>query len=121
FPQEAIENAVVALIALKYTQSNSVAFAAGGQAVGIGAGQQSRIHCTRIAADKAETWMLRRHPAFAGARFAEGVSRTEKYNAIDQCIHYDQLTEPEKRRLAAYFTGEPPRVGSVERAAWFSR
>src|SRR5690606_39131632 len=49
------------------------------------------------------------------------VSRTEKYNAIDQCIHYDQLTEPEKRRLAAYFTGEPPRVGSVERAAWFSR
>jgi len=120
-PGEAVESAVVALIALKYTQSNSVAFAAGGQAIGIGAGQQSRIHCTRIAADKAETWMLRRHPAFAGAPFAPNVSRTEKYNLIDQCIHYDQLTEPEKRQLASSFAGEPPRLGAAERAAWFSR
>ncbi len=120
-PQEAVENAVVALIALKYTQSNSVAFAASGQAIGIGAGQQSRIHCTRIAADKAETWMLRRHPALAGAPFVEGISRTEKYNAIDQCIHFDQLTEPEKRQLAACFDGDVPKVDASERSAWFSR
>lgn len=120
-PQEAIENAVVALIALKYTQSNSVAFAARGQAIGIGAGQQSRIHCTRIAADKAETWMLRRHPALAGAPFKDSVSRTEKYNAIDQCIHFDQLTDPEKRQLGTCFTGDAPRVSAAERNAWFSR
>ena len=120
-PQEVIENAVVALIALKYTQSNSVAFASQGQAIGIGAGQQSRIHCTRIAADKAETWMLRRHPVMTGAPFADGVTRTEKYNAIDQCIHFDQLTEPEKRELAARFSGKVPRVSTADRTAWFAR
>lgn len=121
FPRDAIRNAVVALIALKYTQSNSVAFAASGQAVGIGAGQQSRIHCTRIAADKAETWLLRRHPAFAKAPFSEDVSRTERYNAIDQCVHFDQLTEPEKRGLAGAFTADPPRVDAANRTEWFGR
>ncbi len=121
FPAGAKESAVVALVALKYTQSNSVAFAVGGQAIGIGAGQQSRIHCTRIAADKAETWMLRRHPAYLGLRFREGMSRTEMYNALDMCIHYDQLTPPEKEMLRGQIEGEIPTLSREEKEAWFRR
>lgn len=119
FPAEVAATAVVALVALKYTQSNSVAFAVGGQAIGIGAGQQSRIHCTRIAADKAETWMLRRHPVYLGLGFREGMSRTEKYNALDMCIHYDQLTPPEREMLRAQIAGEIPVLSREEKEAWF--
>ena len=117
-PPEAVEDAIVALIALKYTQSNSIAFAWSGQAIGIGAGQQSRIHCTRIAADKAETWLLRRHPLLAGADFAPGLSRTAKYNAIDMCIRYDQLTEPERALLPESFQGPVPTLTAEKRRSW---
>ncbi len=117
-PEEAAEDAVVALIALKYTQSNSIAFAWEGQAIGIGAGQQSRIHCTRIAAEKAETWLLRRHPVFAGAEFLPDLSRTAKYNAIDMCIRFDSLTDPEKAMLAENFTGPVPTVTPEQRRGW---
>lgn len=119
FPADVTATAIVALIALKYTQSNSVAFAMGGQAIGIGAGQQSRIHCTRIAADKAETWMLRRHPAYLSLDFREGMSRTEKYNALDMCIHYDQLTPPEKEMLRGQIQGEIHLLSREEKEAWF--
>lgn len=117
-PEGAAEDAVVGLIALKYTQSNSIAFAWEGQAIGIGAGQQSRIHCTRIAADKAETWLLRRHPVFAGAEFAPELSRTAKYNAVDMCIRYDSLTEPEKEMLSTNFSGDVPRLSPEQRQGW---
>lgn len=117
-PPEAADDAVVALTALKYTQSNSVAFAWQGQAIGIGAGQQSRIHCTRIAAAKAETWILRRHPVFAGAQFAPGLSRTAKYNAIDMAIRYAELTGPERAMLAESFAGPVPTLSADERARW---
>lgn len=121
FPREALDDAVVALVALKYTQSNSVAFAWGGQAIGIGAGQQSRIHCTRIAADKAETWLLRRHPAFLEAPFRADLSRTARYNAIDMCIRFDQLTPAERALLAEQFDGAPPSISREEREAWIRR
>ena len=120
-PTTAAEDAVVALTALKYTQSNSIAFAWGGQAIGIGAGQQSRIHCTRIAADKAETWFLRRHPRLVEADFAPGLSRTAKYNALDACIRYDQLTQIEKDMLQQNFAGPIPRLDLTERKAWIDQ
>lgn len=77
---------VVATIALKYTQSNSVCYAKNGQVVGLGAGQQSRIHCTRLAGDKAENWWLRHHPDVLGFQFKKGVKRADKANAIDNYV-----------------------------------
>ncbi len=82
-PKEKAIDLIIALITLKYTQSNSVCFAADGQAIGVGAGQQSRIHCTRLAAQKADLWHLRRHEKVLSLQFAEGVGRPEKNNIID--------------------------------------
>ncbi len=82
-PADKAIDLVIALITLKYTQSNSVCFAEDGQAIGVGAGQQSRIHCTRLAAQKADLWHLRRHEKVLGLQFAEGVGRPEKNNIID--------------------------------------
>ena len=82
-PEDKAIDLIVSLITLKYTQSNSVCFAADGQAIGVGAGQQSRIHCTRLAAQKADLWHLRQHEKVLGLRFAEGVGRPEKNNIID--------------------------------------
>ncbi len=82
-PEEKAVDLLVSLITLKYTQSNSVCFAADGQAIGVGAGQQSRIHCTRLAAQKADLWHLRQHPKVLDLCFAEGVGRPEKNNIID--------------------------------------
>ena len=82
-PLEAQQDLVIALITLKYTQSNSVCFAYDGQAIGVGAGQQSRIHCTRLAAQKADLWHLRQHEKVLGLKFAENVGRPDKNNIID--------------------------------------
>ena len=82
-PQEKAIDLIISLITLKYTQSNSVCFAADGQAIGVGAGQQSRIHCTRLAAQKADLWHLRQHEKVLSLQFAEGVGRPEKNNIID--------------------------------------
>ena len=82
-PASAITDLIISLITLKYTQSNSVCFAADGQAIGVGAGQQSRIHCTRLAGTKADLWHLRQHDKVLGLRFAEGVGRPDKNNIID--------------------------------------
>ncbi len=82
-PEEKVIDMIIALITLKYTQSNSVCFAVDGQAIGVGAGQQSRIHCTRLAAQKADLWHLRQHEKVLGLQFAEGVGRPEKNNIID--------------------------------------
>merc|ERR1712141_823358 len=78
-----LRDLMVATIALKYTQSNSVCYARDGQVIGIGAGQQSRIHCTRLAGDKADNWWPRQHPNVLGMRFRKGVKRAEMSNAID--------------------------------------
>ena len=82
-PQEAATDLIISLITLKYTQSNSVCFAVDGQAIGVGAGQQSRIHCTRLAGNKADLWHLRQHDKVLGLQFAEGIGRPDKNNIID--------------------------------------
>ena len=82
-PQEAATDLIISLITLKYTQSNSVCFAVDGQAIGVGAGQQSRIHCTRLAGNKADLWHLRQHDKVLGLQFADGIGRPDKNNIID--------------------------------------
>ena len=82
-PQQAKIDMIVALITLKYTQSNSVCYVKDGQAIGVGAGQQSRIHCTRLAGDKADNWYMRQHPKVLGLQFVEGIRRPDRDNAID--------------------------------------
>ena len=82
-PEQAKRDMVVALITLKYTQSNSVCYVKGGQAIGIGAGQQSRIHCTRLAGQKADNWWLRQSPQVLGLQFVDGLGRADRDNAID--------------------------------------
>ena len=83
---DAVRDLIVASIALKYTQSNSVCYAKDGQVIGLGAGQQSRIHCTRLAGDKADVWWLKQHPRTLGLEFAEGAKRPDKANIADQFI-----------------------------------
>ena len=82
-PQQAKVDMIVALITLKYTQSNSVCYVKDGQAIGVGAGQQSRIHCTRLAGQKADNWYLRQHPKVLGLQFVDGIRRPDRDNAID--------------------------------------
>jgi phosphoribosylaminoimidazolecarboxamide formyltransferase/IMP cyclohydrolase len=86
-PDSAVRDLIVATIALKYTQSNSVCYAKDGQVIGIGAGQQSRIHCTRLAGDKADNWWLRQHPKVVNMKFKKGVKRAEISNAIDNYVN----------------------------------
>lgn len=85
-PAEARTDLIVSLIALKYTQSNSVCYAKNGQTIGVGAGQQSRIHCTRLAGNKADNWYLRQHPKVLGLQFVPGIRRPDRDNAIDLYI-----------------------------------
>lgn len=85
-PPEVLETLIVATIALKYTQSNSVCLAYEGQVIGMGAGQQSRVHCTRLACDKADKWLLQQHPKTLNLTFREGLSKPEKANIVDQYL-----------------------------------
>ena len=85
-PQQAKHDLLLALITLKYTQSNSVCYVKNGQTIGVGAGQQSRIHCTRLAGSKADNWMLRQHPKVLGLQFVDGIRRPDRDNAIDVYI-----------------------------------
>lgn len=101
-PQAARNDLAIALITLKYTQSNSVAYACGGQAIGIGAGQQSRIHCTRLAGTKADNWYLRQSPAVMNLQFVDDIHRADRDNAIDLYIgedYMDVLAEGEWQRI----------------------
>ncbi len=101
-PQSAIDDLAVALITLKYTQSNSVAYVSGGQAIGIGAGQQSRIHCTRLAGQKADNWYLRQSPMVMNLQFVDDIKRADRDNAIDLYIgedYMDVLAEGEWQKI----------------------
>ncbi len=101
-PQSAIDDLAVALITLKYTQSNSVAYVSGGQAIGIGAGQQSRIHCTRLAGQKADNWYLRQSPMVMNLQFVDEIKRADRDNAIDLYIgdeYMDVLAEGEWQKI----------------------
>ena len=123
-PEEAKRDLVIALITLKYTQSNSVCYAVDGQVIGVGAGQQSRIHCTRLAGNKADIWHLRQHPKVLGLQFVSGLGRANRDNAIDvyisdECedvlgddvwqnfftVRPEPLTAAEKKEWLASFTG----------------
>ena len=114
---QALTDLVVATLALKYTQSNSVAYAYRGALVGIGAGQQSRIHCTRLAGTKADLWWLRHHPRVLALPFKKGVKRPEKANAIDLFVAGEPLEGAEKAQWEAFFETVPAPLTEEERRA----
>lgn len=120
-PDETALTLIVATIALKYTQSNSVCAAYDGQVIGMGAGQQSRVHCTRVACDKADKWFLQMHPATLGLPFKEGLKRPEKANIVDQYLLWDQLSDAERAAMLAGLTQPPAPIGREERIAWVKR
>lgn len=118
-PPDAQRDLIVSLITLKYTQSNSVCYAYDGQAIGVGAGQQSRVHCTRLAGGKADLWWLRQHPQVLGLEFREGMNRAEKNNAIDVFLLEDP-TPQELAQLAADLRGAQ-RLTKEEKRAWLDK
>lgn len=121
-PESALRDLTVATIALKYTQSNSVCYAARGQVIGLGAGQQSRIHCTRLAGDKADNFSLRFHPRVLGLKWKKGTKRADKSNAIDLLVS-GQLPKsgPEREAFEATFEESPKPFTAEEREEWLSK
>ena len=119
-PESAIRDMIVAWIALKYTQSNSVCYAVDGQTIGVGAGQQSRIHCARLAGTKADLWWLRQHPAVLGLKFNPGAGRPEKDNAIDQFLRED-VTPVERAGWDEIFEEIPVQLTLDEKRAWLDQ
>ncbi len=116
--QEVIETLLVAAISLKYTQSNSISVAYDGQIIGMGAGQQSRIHCTRLACDKADKWLLQRHPKVRGLQFKEGTKKVDKTNLIDQYLLWDSLSSQEEEMMLNGFAEKPEPITREERSQW---
>lgn len=108
----------MATLSLKYTQSNSVAYAYHGAIIGIGAGQQSRIHCTRLAGGKADLWWLRHHPRVLALPFKKGVKRADKANAIDLYVSGEILDGGEKVHWESLFDEEVAPLGAVEKKEW---
>jgi len=119
-PPTALRDLIVATVALKYTQSNSVCLAHSGQVTGVGAGQQSRIHCTRLAAGKSDLWFLRQHPAVLDLKFARDVPRAERNNAID-LYFMDDLSPAEETAWEKAFEVVPKRLTRAERRGWLDR
>ena len=120
-PDNAKIDMIVSLITLKYTQSNSVCYVKDGQAIGIGAGQQSRVHCTRLAGQKADNWYLRQSPQVLNLQFVDGIKRADRDNAIDLYIgedYMDVLADGEWERV---FTEKPPVFTKEEKQAWISQ
>ena len=117
-PEQAKIDMAISMITLKYTQSNSVCFVKGGQAVGIGAGQQSRIHCTRLAGTKADNWFLRQSPQVLGLPFKQDMKRADRDNAIDNYIGEDFMDVLADGCWEKYFTEKPPVFTKEEKAAW---
>ncbi|XP_043288985.1 bifunctional purine biosynthesis protein ATIC [Venturia canescens] len=116
--EEALRDLIVATIAVKYTQSNSVCYAKDGQVIGIGAGQQSRIHCTRLAGDKADNWWLRQHPKVTGMKFKKGVKRAEIANAIDNYVNGSIGKDMDEAAWAAFYEVVPDKLTEQERIDW---
>ena len=112
---------VLCLITLKYTQSNSVCYAQGGQIIGVGAGQQSRIHCTRLAGNKADIWQLRHHPKVLGLPFREDVSRPNRDNAIDVYISDEYEDVIGEEVWAETFTTRPEPLTAAEKKEWLAK
>lgn len=120
FPAEARRDLMIALITLKYTQSNSVCYVKEGQAIGIGAGQQSRIHCTRLAGQKADIWWLRQHPKVMSLPFVPGIRRADRDNTIDIYISEDANEVLAEGAWQQFFTEQPIPLTLEEKKAWIA-
>ena len=119
-PESAKIDLIVALITLKYTQSNSVCYAVDGQAIGVGAGQQSRIHCTRLAGSKADTWFLRQHPKTLALPFRQDLGRANRDNVIDGYINGNEEDVCADGIWQSYFTEQPERLTEGDKKAWLA-
>ena len=117
-PEDAKRDLLISLIALKYTQSNSVCYAKGGQVIGVGAGQQSRIHCTRLAGNKADIWFLRQHPKVLGLKFKEGIRRPDRDNTIDVYISDEYMDVLADGTWENLFAEKPEPLTREEKRAW---
>ena len=117
-PEEAVRDLIVALITLKYTQSNSVCYAYDGQAIGVGAGQQSRVHCTRLAGGKADTWFLRQHEKVLSLPFRKEIRRPDRDNVIDAYINKNEEDCCADGVWQKYFTEQPERFTDEEQRAY---
>ena len=120
-PEEALVDLMIAMITLKYTQSNSVCYVYNGQAIGIGAGQQSRIHCTRLAGGKADNWFLRQHPKVLGLQFQKGLGRANRDNAIDLYIGPEWEDVLGDDVWQNTFTVRPEPLTEAEKKEWLSK
>ena len=120
-PEAAKRDLAIAMITLKYTQSNSVCYVKGGQAIGIGAGQQSRIHCTRLAGSKADNWWLRQSPQVLSLPFKPGIKRADRDNAIDLYIGEDYMDVLAEGAWQNIFTEKPPVFTAEEKRAWLDK
>ncbi len=120
-PETAKRDLAIALITLKYTQSNSVCYVKDGQAIGIGAGQQSRVHCTRLAGQKADNWFLRQAPQVLNLQFVDGIKRADRDNAIDVYIGDEYMDVLAKGRWEKTFKVKPPVFTSEEKRVWLDQ
>ena len=121
-PESATRDLAIATITLKYTQSNSVCYATNGQVIGLGAGQQSRIHCTRLAGDKADNWWMRFHERVLGIKWKKGTKRADKSNAIDLLVSGELPgSGPEREGFEAVFEEVPQAFTSEERESWMKQ
>lgn len=120
-PEENKIDLLISLITLKYTQSNSVCFVKGGQAIGIGAGQQSRVHCTRLAGNKADNWWLRQSPQVLGLQFIESIGRADRDNAIDNYIGEEYMDVLAEGAWQKVFAVKPEVFTAEEKRAWLDK
>lgn len=120
-PEQARIDLAIAMITLKYTQSNSVCYTKNGQAIGIGAGQQSRIHCTRLAGQKADNWFLRQSPQVLSLPFKEGIGRADRDNTIDVYMGDEYMDVLADGTWEKFFTEKPPVFTSEEKRAWLDQ
>ena len=120
-PKQAQMDLVLALITLKYTQSNSVCYAKDGQAIGVGAGQQSRIHCSRLAGNKADIWFLRQHPKVLGLQFVDNIRRPDRDNTIDVYISEDYMDVLRDGMWQQFFKEKPQPLSKEEKKEWLQK
>lgn len=120
-PESALTDMKIALITLKYTQSNSVCYVKDGQAIGIGAGQQSRVHCTRLAGQKADNWFLRQSPQVLSLQFVDTLGRADRDNAIDNYIGEEYMDVLAEGAWQKVFKVKPPVFTGEEKRAWLDR
>ena len=119
-PAAAVRDLIVTTAAIKYTQSNTIGFGVDGQAIGIGAGQQSRIHCTRLAGEKADRWFLRQHPVLLDLKWRPGIMRAERNNVIDLYLQ-ERLNEFEKKNIEMAMEKVPPQLTYEEKMDWLAK